>query len=285
MWEFVSNIFQKRDKKLTILILDKNNPEETPSYQFEPRRLFYVMGGVWVSTILILAGFLWITPMGSILFSNVEEETRQEVIKLSQKFQALQDSLEIRDLQFYEMQQTMASGKDTTFELSMNSQVQPGETKNNRPQIYFDDTETMFNSLSSSEILRTDVFLKPVNFPARVPLDGILTQEFNTKNKHQGIDIAGKEGAGVKSIAGGVVISSEWTLNFGFTITIQHGQNYVSVYKHCADIYVEKGDIVTEGEILGIIGNSGIISSGPHLHFEIWNNGMAVNPMNYLSEI
>lgn len=116
------------------------------------------------------------------------------------------------------------------------------------------------------------------------PIEGIVTADFQPANDHFGVDIVAKENEVVKSVAEGIVIFSTWTLDNGYVIGIQHTRgNLISVYKHNSELLKNVGSFVAGGEIIAIIGNTGELTSGPHLHFELWYKGNAINPENYIS--
>jgi len=115
------------------------------------------------------------------------------------------------------------------------------------------------------------------------PLNGIITAKFAPLEKHYGIDIVAPHNDAVKSVLDGTVILSAWTLETGYVIVVQHADNLISVYKHNAVLLKHEGDFVKAGEPIAIAGNSGEITTGPHLHFELWYNGNPVNPVNYIN--
>ncbi|WP_299626515.1 M23 family metallopeptidase [uncultured Tenacibaculum sp.] len=115
------------------------------------------------------------------------------------------------------------------------------------------------------------------------PITGSVTQSFNAANKHFAIDIVAKTGTPVKAIANGTVILSGWTAETGYIITVQHANNYVSVYKHNGQLLKQQGDFVKSGEVIASVGSTGELTTGPHLHFELWNNGYPVNPTSYIN--
>tara|TARA_B100000700_G_C15009949_1_gene840397 strand:- start:1146 stop:2003 length:858 start_codon:yes stop_codon:yes gene_type:complete len=142
----------------------------------------------------------------------------------------------------------------------------------------FVENEDFYNIPSSytpsSLGLEDFVFFKPV--------DGLITSGFDVSEKHFGVDIVGSTNASVKATLDGVVIFSDWSISSGHTILIQHPNNIVSVYMHNSSITKNNNDLVKAGEVIGIVGNSGESSSGPHLHFELWQNGNPVNPLEYI---
>lgn len=115
------------------------------------------------------------------------------------------------------------------------------------------------------------------------PMEGIVTSHFNRAEKHYGTDIVSDQSTTIKATANGTVIYADWTVDNGYTIGIQHNGNLLSVYKHNAVLLKEAGDFVNAGDAIAIYGNSGSMSTGPHLHFELWHNGTPLNPEDFIS--
>ena len=114
------------------------------------------------------------------------------------------------------------------------------------------------------------------------PLSGSISKSFSLKEKHYGTDLVAPKNTPIKAVADGFVISSDWTLETGNTIAIQHANNVVSFYKHNSSLLKKVGDKVNSGEAIAILGNTGEQSNGPHLHFELWKDGKAVNAQEYI---
>ncbi|MFL2568065.1 MAG: M23 family metallopeptidase [Flavobacteriales bacterium] len=115
------------------------------------------------------------------------------------------------------------------------------------------------------------------------PIEGFISDSFNLKTNHYGIDLVAKTGTKIKSIGEGTVVVSDWNPQTGYVLGIQHSENFISFYKHCSVLLKNVGDIITTGENIAIIGNSGELSSGPHLHFELWKSGVPLDPSLYIS--
>lgn len=115
------------------------------------------------------------------------------------------------------------------------------------------------------------------------PVKGVVTATFDPIKDHFGTDIVAKENEAVKTIADGTVVFSAWTLSTGYVIGIQHSNELISIYKHNSVILKKVGDAVRGGEIISIIGNTGELTTGPHLHFEIWYKGSPLNPQDFIS--
>ncbi|RAW03560.1 M23 family peptidase [Pseudochryseolinea flava] len=115
------------------------------------------------------------------------------------------------------------------------------------------------------------------------PISGFISDHFDAKKGHMGTDIVAKANEPVKCIADGTVIFSSWTQDSGYVIMVQHRGNVISAYKHNAQLLKKVGTFVNGGEIISIVGNSGELSNGPHLHFELWYNGNALNPEEFVT--
>ena len=115
------------------------------------------------------------------------------------------------------------------------------------------------------------------------PLSGLISDGYNNKTKHFGIDLVAKEKSRISSVLDGTIVISHWAYETGYVIGVQHNNEYISFYKHNSVLLKSVGDYVNAGDHIAIIGNSGELSSGPHLHFELWHKGTPVNPENYIS--
>jgi len=115
------------------------------------------------------------------------------------------------------------------------------------------------------------------------PLKGDITNSIDIEKGHYGVDIIASNNETIKSSLGGFVLYADWSPENGYIILIQHNNNLISVYKHNSSLLKEVGDIVKTGDAIAIIGNSGELSSGPHLHFELWHKGIPLNPEEFMS--
>ncbi|MEF2232825.1 MAG: M23 family metallopeptidase [Candidatus Cardinium sp.] len=115
------------------------------------------------------------------------------------------------------------------------------------------------------------------------PINGMITKPFHREGNHYGVDIVAKDKDPIKAISTGIVIFSDWSVDTGWVIVIQHYDNIVSICKHCAILFKKVGNLVRAGDVVALMGNSGEISTGPHLHFELWGEGVALNPEDYIN--
>lgn len=282
MYDFIKRLFVNRDRDITFVLLDENEPEPSISYRFKPSRLwrlFYISVFVAVAVALLLVMF---TPLGGLLYNRQDAQLRQRAIKISRKVQALEDSLRARDSQLMQIQDVIASEKDTSFSVDQSySEVSAQKNQESSELNTFPKVSTQ-GALSENEIIFSRIFKGGPQFPANYPLEGTFTRGYDPKDGHYGIDIATKKGTPFRAIADGAILNEEWTINYGFVVHVQHSDGIITVYKHAASLSKSIGDIVLKGDILGTVGNVGIMSSGPHLHVEIWRNGVPQNPNTYL---
>ena len=114
------------------------------------------------------------------------------------------------------------------------------------------------------------------------PLNGTISEGFDSQKNHLAVDIVAKKNTAVKATADGTVIFSGWTTETGYVIILKHAYNYTSVYKHNGNLLKEQGDFVKSGEVIASVGSTGELTTGPHLHFELWSGGYAINPINFI---
>src|SRR5690606_26614292 len=114
------------------------------------------------------------------------------------------------------------------------------------------------------------------------PVNGTISESFNLKEKHYAVDLVVPKNTPIKATADGSVIFAEWTAETGYVIILEHRQGLISVYKHNGSLTKSQGDLVKAGEVIATSGNTGDFTTGPHLHFEFWNDGYPINPTNFI---
>jgi murein DD-endopeptidase MepM/ murein hydrolase activator NlpD len=129
-------------------------------------------------------------------------------------------------------------------------------------------------------LFETEVRDRTLNFFP--PVNGMLSNGFNAQEKHFAVDITAAVDSPVKAVANGTVILSEWTAETGYVIILEHGDGLLSIYKHNGKLLKSQGEIVQAGEVIASVGNTGELTTGPHLHFELWSHGNPMNPSDYL---
>lgn len=143
------------------------------------------------------------------------------------------------------------------------------------------EAENFYNLNVTSNLVKNTRHTGVSNF--FTPLTGTVIKPFDPTNGHYGIDISAPGNQVIKAALDGTVVYSSWTLDFGYTIGIQHDNNYFTTYKHNASLLKKEGDYVKAGETIAVAGESGEVTSGPQLHFELWHNGTPLNPQEYIN--
>lgn len=144
------------------------------------------------------------------------------------------------------------------------------------------------DSLLRAQVEREDkynLFKRDVNntgLSLFTPVSGSISQGYDSKTKHYAIDIVASKDTPVKAVTNGTVIFAEWTADTGYVLILEHKDGLLSVYKHNGSLNKLQGDVVRAGEVVASVGNTGELTTGPHLHFELWSNGTPVNPTDYI---
>lgn len=287
MLEFLKYIISLSKQQLTILLWEGSR-DHAETFLLVPRRLLGWLLASYAVLILVMCLIFYLTPLGTLLFNHEDRALREQVVEIYTRVDQLSDSLAASEYQLSEFKRALAEGIDTTFSITAVDQnlYRSANSYNSgrpyRPEI---DPSRGVRGLLSDEIIFSNrmFFDATLEFPLRFPLGGSLTRRFDADNGHYGIDIAAEEGAPVRSFASGVVLFSGFTLNYGAVVMIQHQDAFVSVYKHCNSLTIKPGDFIGKGDVIGRVSDSGRLSSGPHLHLELWQNGLPLNPEDYFS--
>jgi murein DD-endopeptidase MepM/ murein hydrolase activator NlpD len=140
-----------------------------------------------------------------------------------------------------------------------------------RAEVALEDKYNLFER----NIKKTDLVLFP-------PVSGTISQKYNAKKKHFAVDVVAPRQTPIKAVANGIVIFAEWTADTGHVIILEHKNGLLSVYKHNGSFNKNQADIVRAGEVIASVGNTGEMTTGPHLHFELWDKGTSMNPLDFI---
>lgn len=209
-------------------------------------------------------------------------EFRQMLVHNALKVDSLEQELAKRD-QFFKGIQAIMAGEIPEDNLSIQENANSEEVEFqefNHDSVFQDKLLAEQLSLSIQNTENNNVSISQIHF--FVPVKGVITEHFNSTSDHFGIDLVSEPNARILAVLDGTVISSGWTLETGYVIYLQHESDLISVYKHNAELLKATGDKVKAGEAIAIIGNTGELSTGPHLHFELWYRGNALNPVQYI---
>lgn len=271
-----------------LIIRNEENFAEKKTISFNYARVILLMAAAFIVT-LALSVYLttvvfeeWLDPRFAMMQSN------RQLVDLTMKIDSLEYEIEVKDQYMANIRRII--GGDVEVLQSMGEEREQSGLSN--PEVGFRESIQPIDSQFRAEFEQQDLGVLTYENPRSdefrdmflfTPMEGIITDGFNPKKDHYGVDIVAKENEPVKCVADGVVIFSSWTLDSGYVLGIQHRGNLISVYKHNSELLKNVGNFVSGGEIIAIIGNTGELTSGPHLHFELWHNGNSVNPQEYVA--
>jgi murein DD-endopeptidase MepM/ murein hydrolase activator NlpD len=268
----ISTTFRNRYR---IILRRDENLEEKLSITLTPLNLVIILCvGLFIFGTIIYM-LLAYTPLNRIFPTKSSKYSNLEQFEMIQKIDSLELNLAQLNLQSEILSKVLAGEDvDVNYDTAANNLV-----IDNNPIV---DAESGSNKTASGITLRSAGGEQRIyNFMS--PLKGVISDTFSVGKKHLAIDIVAESKSTVKAVQKGTVIFSGWTASGGHTAVIQHPNNFISVYKHNAVILKKEGTIINFGDAIALVGNSGELTSGPHLHFELWKNGVAVNPLDFIN--
>lgn len=298
MFSLLSEFTRDVDSPSTIIVMDAEGLEQPRRYQVVPRHLLYLATASLLGFGMLLVTLVAFTPLRELIpgygTSEMRQNARLNVLRIS----ALEDSLLAQDRYMTQLRQIMLGQIDSTFLTGTREPPQGltaegiGQPPPREPSANWSDHQQPAIAIDRLAATAYPAYRLSANaarprlpsmvLPALPPVDGLVTRGFDARTGHYAIDIAVEVGTMVRSIGDGYVIFADWTHEGGHAIAIQHADGYVTVYKHNERLLKRVGDRVRPREAVAMSGNSGEITTGPHLHFEIWQNGLAQDPRNYI---
>lgn len=243
-----------------------------------------------VSTIfiLIVAGVFTLiayTGVTELIPGYPDGTMRRSIIMNAIRLDSLENEIRIRDRYFKNLNALVSGQKPEDIMPGIDTSVEVGDIQFSnsledsilRVQI---EEEEQYNLLVVDQESSPSVGLASIHFFA--PIKGMVTNSFNAGENHFGTDIVAAPNEVVKATMDGTVILATWTVETGYVLQIQHDNNLISIYKHNAELLKKIGNVVRAGDAIAIIGNSGELTTGPHIHFELWHNGTPVDPEQYI---
>jgi len=264
-----------------VVINEKTFNEE---FSFRLSRLNIIIASILVIAFIFIGAIFLVayTPLKEFIPGYTSTKLRKEAIMNS----FLLDSL---SSEFQKQHQFINAMKSAlTGEISLDEQSFKHLNQSNPEILNPNNSLVKADSLLRLEVIQEDkynVLPNPegnVKFMLFSPVSGIISQPFNNETKHFAVDIALAKDVPIKSVATGTVILADWTADTGYVIVIKHDHGLLSVYKHNSSIEKSQGDLVAAGEVIAHAGNTGELSTGYHLHFELWIDGYPADPTNFI---
>ena len=275
-------ILDKLSERFHILVVNEKTLERKKL--FSSSSLNMLISSFFAFLLILSASFLLIyfTPLKEYFRGYTSVELRQNAVENSMKLDSL-ESLYIVQSNYINSIKDLLSGNISYEELDENL----SGNENNVAELEIVDTnkdDSLLRALVEEEDKYNAFDIQGERFTTVLfpPVKGGLSSVFDINSKHYGVDIVMPENSPVHSISEGIVVFSEWTSGTGFVIIIEHLNGLTSIYKHNSSIIKTQGDRVVTGEIIAFTGNTGELTTGPHLHFELWYQGEPVDPQSYI---
>ncbi|WP_294630100.1 M23 family metallopeptidase [uncultured Bacteroides sp.] len=278
-----SRAFWKNFKfKYKLTVVNENTLEEIVGLHVSKLNGLSVLLSVLAVLFLIASCIIAFTPLRNYLPGYMNSEVRSQVVANALRVDSLQAVLNRQNLYIMNIQDIF-SGKvpidsvqtlDSLTAVREDTLMKRTKREEEFRRQYEESEKYNLSSIASQPDVMGLNFYRPTR--------GMVSAHFNVEKKHFGTDIAANPNESVLATMDGTVILSAYTAETGYLIGVQHKQDFISIYKHCGSLLKKEGDHVKGGEAIALVGNSGTLSTGPHLHFELWYKGQPVNPEKYI---
>jgi murein DD-endopeptidase MepM/ murein hydrolase activator NlpD len=269
--------YLKNLKSFSVVLIPDDASHEARSKKFTPLRIliFVIIYSIFIAVFGYY--FLILTGIGNKFLPGKYVQTAEEIEstkELNEKMIFLAKELQILSSTNQRLKYALVLG-DSTLADTLNvpadslKKFYKNPKEGNLLGVIFEYVKYLFHQDDN-----TIFFILPVN--------GYISRGFDPDRGHFGIDIVAKVGTPVFASAGGFVVFSGYTDDYGHVLILSHSEGYLSFYKHCSVLLKKDREFVKQGELIAQTGNSGLATTGPHLHFEIWHDGKAVDPETLL---
>ena len=276
-----NNIKKRESKNYRLVIQEEKTYKE--KFKLKLSRTNVFLTGTFISLIIvsITTSIIFFTPVREYIPGYDTTKMRIQAINNLERLDSLINQLSINENYLEAVFQTI-NGEDYKNIYTNESQRISVDLSELDMSLRVEDSilrkvverEDKFNVIESET--------QTLNLEMSPPVRGIIIESFDVSIKHYGIDIVLKEQTPVKAVADGIVLLSEWTIDSGHTVIVYHKDQLTSVYKHNYLSKVKTGDYVKQGQVVALSGNTGELTSGPHLHFELWDSNGPINPEDFI---
>jgi murein DD-endopeptidase MepM/ murein hydrolase activator NlpD len=269
--------------KYRLVVLNEDTFEERFAIKLTRLNVFVIVS---LLTILLIIGTTMLiayTSLREYIPGYSSTSLKKRATELNYKTDSLQGVL-VANEKYLESIKRVLTGDVSAIEINKDSIIKAAEQDIThedltpspedlrlREKVDKEDKYSLFESATSK-----------VNFVLFPPANGSISEGYNINRKHFAVDIVVAKDTPIKSTADGTVILAEWTTQTGYVIIIDHGNGLISTYKHNASLTKSQGDLVKSGEVIAFSGNTGELTTGPHLHFELWNDGYPIDPTTFI---
>ena len=269
--------------KYRLVVLNEDTFEERFAIKLTRLNVFFLSSLAAIILVILTTLLIVFTPLREYIPGYTSTALQKQALDLDSKTDSLLKSINMNDNYINSLKSVLRGevsavviNKDSIFKAAQTDtyvlELNPSKADSLlREKVRNEDKYNLFESATS---VKDFVFFPPVN--------GSISSGFEPNEKHFAVDIVVPTNTPVKATSDGRVLFASWTSDAGYVIIIDHGDELVSVYKHNSSLTKSQGDFVRSREVIAISGASGELSTGPHLHFELWSNGTPLNPTNFI---
>ena len=281
---------KKRNSKYRLVIINEQSYEEVFASQFTYSKILTMLISFFIVLIVLVTMLIAFTGLREFIPGYPDSNQRLLIVRNAQRVDSLIVEINRRDMFVNNIRRVL---KGEALELSDTVVNQGAISSSTSQSLTFErseedsifrkqvEQEEKFNLSVQQYSSRSATNLENIFFFS--PIKGLVINPYGSSQGHYGVDIVATPGTRVSAVMEGVVISSGWTVETGYVIHIQHPNNLISIYKHNERLLKQSGDVVKAGETIAHVGNSGELTTGPHLHFELWHSGTPLNPQEYIT--
>lgn len=287
-----SKLAKALNSRYKLVVLQEETFEEKAT--FTGKLWYWLTGTVTCISLLIIFTVIFIrsTPLREyVIGSSLNAYDRSKLIAAYARIDSMEQVAHAHDVYLTNLRKVLSGQAGETLDGSNRGAI---ESSQNKATPTPRETRLSDDELALRELVESGA---PYDLPenhtnARTgissytfynPIKGIISSSFSAKDQHYAVDIAVKSNEPIRSTLSGHVVFASYTPETGYVAIVQHGNNLLSLYKHCASIIKKVGSFVRGGEVIAFAGDTGELSTGPHLHFELWYNGNPVNPTDYIA--
>ncbi|MDG1314046.1 MAG: M23 family metallopeptidase [Flavobacteriaceae bacterium] len=269
--------------KYRLVVLNEDTFEERFAVKLTLLNVFFLSSLAAIVLITLTTLLIVLTPIKEYIPGYSSAALQKQALRLSYKTDSLLKAINMNDLYIKSIKSAL-SGEVSSVVINKDSIYKAAQADTD----VFELLPSSVDSTLREKVRREDKYnffetaISAKDFLFFPPVNGPLSAGFDSKEKHFAVDIVTPVNTPVKSTSDGRVIFTSWTSEAGYVIIIDHGNELISVYKHNSSLTKTQGEIVKSREVIAISGGSGELSSGPHLHFELWSNGVPLNPANFI---
>ena len=269
--------------KYRLVVLNEDTFEERFAVKLTRLNVFFLTSLAAIILVILTTLLIVFTPLREYIPGYSSTALKKQALKLDSKTDSLIKSINMNDAYINSLKRVLRGevsavviNKDSIFK-AVQADTDILELNASKADSLLREkvrNEDKYNLFESASTVKDFVFFPPVN--------GSISSGFDLNEKHFAVDIVIPTNTPVKATSDGRVLFASWTSDAGYVIIIDHGDELISVYKHNSSLTKSQGDFVKSREVIAISGASGELSTGPHLHFELWSNGIPLNPTNFI---